>query len=148
MDWSRKWLVDFNAGKTHLILFDWSSNTGAIDVKMGGSALEKKSTFKMQGLTFCSKLEWGAYIIYIAKKASKKIGPLICSMNFLLLRLLCISVNWPCGHTWNTVVIVWAGAPICYLKLLDKLQRQICRTVGPSLAVSPETRAHHENEPA
>ena len=105
MDWSRKWLVDFNAGKTHLILFDWSSNTGAIDVKMGGSALEKKSTFKMQGLTFCSKLEWGAYIIYIAKKASKKIGPLICSMNFLLLRLLCISVNWPCGHTWNTVVM-------------------------------------------
>ena len=24
VDWGRKWLVDFNAGKTQLILFDWS----------------------------------------------------------------------------------------------------------------------------
>ena len=23
VDWGRKWLVDFNAGKTQLILFDW-----------------------------------------------------------------------------------------------------------------------------
>ena len=33
--WGRKWLVDFNAGKTQLVLFDQSKNTGAIDVKMG-----------------------------------------------------------------------------------------------------------------
>ena len=33
---------------------------------------------------------------------------------------------------------VWVGAPSCYLKLLDKLQKQICRIVGPSLAVSQE----------
>ena len=31
---------------------------------------------------------------------------------------------------------VWAGAPSCYFELLDKLQKQICRTVGPSLATS------------
>ena len=24
MDWSRKWFVDFNAGKAQLILLDWS----------------------------------------------------------------------------------------------------------------------------
>ena len=40
---------------------------------------------------------------------------------------------------------VWAGAPSCYLELLDKLQKQICRTVGPSLAVSVEPLAHHQN---
>ena len=34
VDWSKKWLVDFNAGKTQLVLFDGSSNTGAIDVRM------------------------------------------------------------------------------------------------------------------
>ena len=39
----------------------------------------------------------------------------------------------------------WAGAPSCYLELLDKLQKQICRTVGPSLAVSLEPLAHHRN---
>ena len=40
---------------------------------------------------------------------------------------------------------VWAGAPSCYLELLDKLQKQICRTVGPSLAASHEPLAHHQN---
>ena len=34
LDWGRKWFVDFNARKTQLVLFDWSKNTGAIDVKM------------------------------------------------------------------------------------------------------------------
>ena len=33
---------------------------------------------------------------------------------------------------------VWAGAPSCYLELLDKIQKQMCRTVGPSLAASLE----------
>ena len=40
---------------------------------------------------------------------------------------------------------VWAGAPSRYLELLDKLQKWICRTVGPSLAASLETSAHCEN---
>ena len=33
---------------------------------------------------------------------------------------------------------VWAGIPSCYLALLDKLQKQIRRTVSPSLAASLE----------
>ena len=40
---------------------------------------------------------------------------------------------------------VWAGAPSCYLELLDKLQKQICRTVGSSLAASLEPLAHRRN---
>ena len=36
---------------------------------------------------------------------------------------------------------VWAGAPSCYLELLDKLQKRICRTVGHSLAASHEPLA-------
>ena len=47
VDWGRKWLVDFNAGKSQAVLFDWSNNTGASDVKMNGSVLEEKSSFKM-----------------------------------------------------------------------------------------------------
>ena len=34
VDWGRKWLADLNAGKTQLVSFDRSNNTGAIDVKM------------------------------------------------------------------------------------------------------------------
>ena len=38
-------------------------------MKMDGSALEEKSSFKMLGLTFSSKLDWGSYIVSIAKTA-------------------------------------------------------------------------------
>ena len=37
---------------------------------------------------------------------------------------------------------VWTGAPSCCLELLDKLQKRICRTVGPSLATPFEPLAH------
>ena len=77
MDWGRKWLIDFNNGKTQLVLFDRSNNTGAFDVKIDGSVLEEKSFFKILGLTFSSKLDWGSYITSIAKSSSKEIGALI-----------------------------------------------------------------------
>ena len=86
-DWGRKWLIDFNAGKFHQVSFDRSKNTGAIDVKMGGSVLEEKPSFKMLGLTFSSKLDLGSYIISIAKTASKKIGALIRFMKFVSLKV-------------------------------------------------------------
>ena len=114
LGWGRKGLVDFNAGKTQLVLFDWSNNTGTIDVKMDESVLEEKSSFKILGLTFSSKLDWGFYIISIAKTAFKKIGALIGSVKFLspeVAMYLCKSMICPymeyCCH-------VWAGGPSCY----------------------------------
>ena len=103
MGWGKKWLNDFNDGKTQLVSFDTSNNNGSIDVKMDGSVLEGKALFNMLGLTFSSKLDLGSYIICIAKTGSKKIEALICFMKFLL-RLLCISINRPYTHVWNTVV--------------------------------------------
>ena len=62
--WSMRhcWLVFF---------FYQFSNTCAVDVKMDGSVLEEKSSFKILGLTFSSKLDWGSYIISVAKSVSK-----------------------------------------------------------------------------
>ena len=98
---------------------------------MDRSALEEKSSFKMLGLAFSSILDCGSYIIFIVKTASKKIGALIRSMKFLspevdlyLYKPTIQSCMEYCCH-------VWAGAPSCYLELLDMLQKQICRTVGP-----------------
>ena len=48
-------------------------------------------------------------------------------------------------HGKFTVVIVWSGAPSCSFELQDKLQKRICRTVGPSLATSLEPLAHRWN---
>ena len=146
LDWDRKWLVDFNARKTQLLSLDRSNNTGAIDLKMDWSVLEKKSYFKKLGLTFFSKLDWGSEIISIAKTVSKKIGALICSMRFLSPQValylykstICSCIEY-CCH-------IRAGAPSCYLQLLDKLQKLICRTAGPSFATSLELLAHCQNE--
>ena len=87
-----------------MVSFDHSNNAGAIDVKMDVSVLEEKSSFKMLGLTFSSKLDWGSYIISIAKTASKKIGALLCSMKFLSPKVaVYLYINLPYGHAWNTV---------------------------------------------
>ena len=112
---------------------------------MDGSVLEEKSSFKMQGLIFSSKMDWGSYIVSIAKIASKKIGALIRSMKFLspeIALYLNKSTIRPC---MEYCCHVWAGAPSCYLEVLNKLQKQICRIVGPSLATSLEPLAHHRN---
>ena len=37
---------------------------------------------------------------------------------------------------------VWSGAPSWYFELLDKPQKQTCRTIGPSLAAPLEPLAH------
>ena len=139
VDWGRKWLVDFNAGKIQLVWFDPSKNTG---VKMDGSVLEEKTSFKMLGLTFSCKLDWVSYIVSIAKTAFKKIGALISSMKFFspeVALYLYKSTIRPC---MENCCHVWSGAPSCYLELLDKLRKRICRTVGGSLAAFLEPLAH------
>ena len=114
-------------------------------VKIEGSFREEKSSFKMLGLTFSFKLDWGPYIISIAKTASKKIGALIRSMKFLSPEVA-LYLYKPIIHPFmEYCCYVGAGAPSCYLELLDKLQKQICRTVGPSLVASYEPLAHCRN---
>ena len=123
MDWGKKWLVNFNAGKTQLVSFDHSNNDGSIDVKMDGSVLEEKLSFKMLGLTL-------------------KIGALICSMKFLSPEVALYLYKSTIRPSMEYCCHVWACAPSCYLELLDKLQKWICRIVGPSLAASLEPLAH------
>ena len=69
--WGQKWLVNLNAGKSQLVLFDRSNNTAAINVKMDGSVLEEKSSFKILELIFFSKLDWGSYIISVARSSHR-----------------------------------------------------------------------------
>ena len=55
VDWGRKWLVNFSAGKTQLVSFDQSNNVGAINVKTDWSVIEEKIIFYDAGLTFSFK---------------------------------------------------------------------------------------------
>ena len=115
VDWGRKSLVGFNAGKTQLVLLGKSNNTGAIDVKMDEYVLVEKSSFNMLELTFSSKLDWGCYIISIAKTASKKIGTLIVSMKFsspkVALYLYKSTIQSCIQSCMEYCCHVWAGAP-------------------------------------
>ena len=113
-------------------------------MKMDGSFLEEKSSFNILELTF-SKLDWGSYIISIAKTASKKIRALIRSIKFLSPEVALYFYKSTIRPCMEYCCHVWAGAPSCYLKLLDKQQKQICRTVGPSLAAFLEPLAHRRN---
>ena len=91
----------------------------------------------MLGLTFSSKLDWGFCIISIAKTTSKKIGALIGYMKFFSLEVALYLYKSTIDPCIEYCFHVWASALNCYLELLDKLQEQICRAVGPLLAVEP-----------
>ena len=134
----KKWLVNFNAGKTYFVSLYLTNNPGAIDVKMN------LSSFKMLTYWLSAKLDWSSYIVSIAKTASKKIGALIRSMKFFSseVALYLKSFIRPC---MEYCCHVWACATNCYLDGLDKLQKQVCRTVGPSFAAPLELLAHHRN---
>ena len=121
MDWGRKWLVDFTAGKTQLVSLKRSNNTGAIDVKMDRSVFEKKSYCKMLEMTFSSRLDWVPNIMSIAKTASTKVGVMICSMKFLSPEVALYQYKSTIRPFMQYCCHVWTGAPSCYLELLDQL---------------------------
>ena len=98
----------------------------------------------MLGLTFSSKLDWGSYIFSIAKTASKKIGALFHSVKFLSPEVALYLSKFTIHLCMKYCCYVWA-APSCFLELLDKLQKRICRTVGLWLAASLDPLAHREN---
>ena len=75
--------------------------------------------------------------------AFKKIGALVRSMKFLSFEVALYyqSIIQPfmkyCYH-------VWAGALNCYLDMLDKLQKQACGAISPSLVSPLETLAYRQ----
>ena len=82
---------------------------------MDMSVVEENSSFKMLGCTFSFKLDWGFYIISIAKSVSKKFRALIRSMKFFFpeaaLYLYISTIRLCMKHFCH----VWAGAASCYL---------------------------------
>ena len=123
MDWSRKWLVDFNVGKT-LVLFDWSKNTVVLLMwKWIGPFLRKNYLLRCWGwlslINLIGALTWPLLL--------KLLGVLIRSMKFLspeVALYLYKSTIQPCMKYYCHA---WASAPSCYLELLDKLHKRICK---------------------
>ena len=68
----------------------------------------------MLGLPFSSELDWGSYIIYIAKTASKKIGALSRSMKFLSPEVALYLYKSTIRPRMEYCCHDWAGTPSCY----------------------------------
>ena len=90
---------------------------------MDGSVLVEKSSFKVLGLTFSSKMDLGSYIIPMAKIAFKKMQALIGSMKFLSPEDSLYLYKSTIKPRMEYCCHVWAGAPSCYLEVLDNLQK-------------------------
>ena len=93
-----------------LVSFDWSNNSDAIDMKMDRSVLEEKSSFKMLGLSFVSKLEWDIYVVSIARTTSKKIEAVIRSVKFLSPEVAPYLYKCTIRPCMEYCCHVWAGA--------------------------------------
>ena len=73
------------------------------------------------GLSFSSKLAWGSCIISTLESTSKKTGALICGIKFFSPEVALYLYKCTIQFCMECCCHVWAGAPSCYLELLDKL---------------------------
>ena len=74
-DWSKKWLIYFNASKTKTIIFHHHKSFAASPIIMDDTHLHDIDLLNhLLGLTLTSDLKWGSYITTIAKNASNMVG--------------------------------------------------------------------------
>ena len=120
--------------KLRLVSFDWSDNSIAMDVKMDGSALEKKIVIFQDAGTLCYLNSTGALMLSLLLKVPpRKMELWFVLWNVFLLRLLFIYINEPYNLVWNNVVmsgLVLLGA----IWIFWINYRNICRIVVLSLA--------------
>ena len=91
-------------------------------MKMDESVLEENAFYRLE-LSSYSKLDLGSFIVLLFL-SPRKLNPWFVSWSFFLLRLLLKSTIRPCREYCCQV---WSGAPSCYLEMLEKLQKRICR---------------------
>ena len=129
-----------------ILLFYWSINTDANNIKMDGSVFEEKPSFEILGLssTFEPDQEyWCSYKISTALTAFKITRALICYVKFFSAEAaLYKSSTRSCMQCCSDV---WTDTPSRFLEMLDKLQNLICKAVGPSLPVCLEPLVHCKN---
>ena len=86
-------------------------------------------------------------VIFIKKTASRKIGALFRSIKFRSRKVALYLWKSTIRPHMEYYCRVLAGTPICFLELLNKVQKRICRIGGPSLVpfLNPWPRNHRRN---
>ena len=100
-----KWLVDFIARKTQLVLFNWSQAMVVLMWKWIGLFLRKNHLLRCWG--WLSLLNWiGALMLsLLLKLPPRKLQLWFVLWIFCLLRLLFFSIILRYSHAWSIVVM-------------------------------------------
>ena len=96
----------------------------------------------MLRLSFSFTLDWGSYIVFIAKTAPNKIEALIRSMIFLSPDVALYLYKSTIPPWMEYCCHIWAGTPTCYL---DILQKWVGTTDSPPFAASLGPLGHRWN---
>ena len=108
--------------------------------------LFSKENHLLRFLDFLSLLTWTGVVALspLLKLPPKKLRlDWLCEFRSPEVALyLCKSTLRPCMEYFCHV---WAGAPSCYLNMLDKLHKRVFRNVEFSLSASLEPLAHRRN---
>ena len=144
MDWYRKWLVDFNAGKMLLVLFDQSNNTSVIDIKGMGLFLRKNDLLRCWGWLSLLNCIGALTLFLLLNLPLRKLNSWFVLWRFFFLGLLCISINLPYSHAWNTIFMSGLKFLVASLNYYLSYKNRYV-TVGPLLAVSLQHLTHHWN---
>ena len=106
IDWAWIWSTRYyGLGQEVACWFQWWKNSTSFIwlVKMDGSTLEEN--YLCWGRLFLLNWIRALTLSLLLKLPPRKLQPWFVLWNFFLLRLLCISINLPYAHVWNTVVM-------------------------------------------
>ena len=98
----------------------------------------------MLELTFSSKLDWGSYIIFIAKTASKKIGALIRSMKFLSPEVaLYLCKSTPYAHVYGILLSGLGWCPQFLLGFVRQARKMDMLMLSSDLCCKVTRKSQH-----
>ena len=103
-----------------------------------------EKSFKMLALSFSSKLDWGSYIVCIAKTPSKQNGALIRSMKFISSEVA-LYVSLPYDLAWNNVIMSGLVIPVVIWIYCASYRNGYVGLFGPTFAASLEPLGHRQN---
>ena len=145
VEWGKKWLVTFNAGKTKLLSVSKCHRATPFSIAMNGEDLPENNSFRLLGLTFSKSLTWNEYVEAIAKAAAQKVGSLYRARAYLTPECILYLYKACIRPCMEYCCHLWAGAPAHLLNLLDKIQNRVSNMIGPQLSLKLQPLSHRRD---
>lgn len=119
--------------------------TGASDLKMDGLFLDGNNLLRY--MEYLSSLSWNGALAFslLLKLLSRTLEPWFVPRSFFIVKLFFIPINMLLWSCIKWCCHVWARAASCYLDILDKLNKGVCESGGPTFAAFPESLIHFRN---